>query len=124
MTPAELRAKWQHRRDEWRRLGVSVNGAAMADEVLADVEQLEHESPNDPLTLAEAARVSGYSTDHLRHLIADGQLANAGKKHAPRVRRGDLPRKAATPTTTRGGAYDADGDALTLVRRAAGENHR
>jgi hypothetical protein len=122
MTPADVRAKWESRRDEWRRLGVSVNGEAVANEILTDVEQLEHESPSDALTLSEGARVSGYSTDHLRHLIAAGQLENLGRKHAPRVRRGDLPRKATMSPTPRIGAYNADDDALTLAVRRTRSN--
>lgn len=46
-----------------------------------------------PLTLAEAARESGYSTDQLSRLIREGKLVNVGRKGAPRVRRGDLPKK-------------------------------
>lgn len=124
MTSAELRAKWAQRLAEWRRFGASVSGAAVAEEILSDVEQLEQESPEDALTLSEAARVSGFSSDHLRHLIAAGELANRGRKHAPRVRRGDLPRKATASSANRIGAYDADGDALSIVRRAAGDTSR
>jgi hypothetical protein len=45
------------------------------------------------LSLESAARECGYTADHLGRLIKSGQLANHGRKHAPRVRRGDLPRK-------------------------------
>lgn len=66
-----------------------------------------------PLTLAEAARESGYSEDHLRHLVAEGKIPNAGQKGRPRIRRRDLPRKPATvPTVT---TYDPDADAAALA---------
>lgn len=45
------------------------------------------------LTLTEAATESGYSEDHIRHLVSEGRIPNAGRKGAPRVRRGDLPLK-------------------------------
>jgi hypothetical protein len=47
----------------------------------------------DILTVPEAARESGYSADRLKELIREGKIPNAGRKHAPRIRRGDLPRK-------------------------------
>lgn len=57
---------------------------------------------DEELTLQEAATESGYSYQHLRALIAGGQLTNVGRKGAPRVRRRDLPRKprSATQVTT------------------------
>lgn len=56
-----------------------------------------------PLTLSEASELSGYSTDHLGRLVRDGKIPNAGRPGAPRIARGDLPRKsgrmASTPLT-------------------------
>lgn len=49
---------------------------------------------NELLNLQEAARESGYSADHLGRLVRDGRIRNAGRPNAPRVRRGELPRKA------------------------------
>lgn len=114
MTLAELRAKWSARAAEWAALGVMVNGPQVAANVLEDLAQLEHATADETLTLADAARESGYSGEHLRHLIASGQLANAGRKHAPRVRRSDLPRKPGTRTASH---YNPDADALSLVGR-------
>jgi hypothetical protein len=51
---------------------------------------------DETLTLVEAAALSGYSADHLGHLIRHGQLRNCGRKNAPRVRRADLPIKSPT----------------------------
>ena len=51
------------------------------------------------LTLTDAAKESGYSTDHLGRLVRDGKIPNAGRPGAPRVALRHLPRKtgAATP---------------------------
>lgn len=55
------------------------------------------------LTLADAAKACGYTADHLGRLVADGKLANHGRKNAPRIRRADLPvkvRGAVLPSPT------------------------
>src|SRR6059036_510536 len=51
---------------------------------------------DETLTLVEAAALSGYSADHLGHLVRHGQLRNVGRKNAPRIRRADLPLKSPT----------------------------
>ncbi|MDB4916297.1 MAG: hypothetical protein JWM95_3941 [Gemmatimonadetes bacterium] len=93
MTYADLLAKWEQRRAEWRGLGVQVNGTAIADELLADLHALSQANALEELTLREAALLSGYSVDHLQRLVSSGQLENVGRKGRPRVRRGDLPVK-------------------------------
>lgn len=50
-------------------------------------------SQGELLTVSQAARESGYSEQHLRALIAEGRVVNAGQKGRPRLRRGDLPHK-------------------------------
>lgn len=93
MTLAELRQTWAQRRDEWRRLGVSVDGARVAEEILGDLESLDA-SGEQALTLVEAAAECGFSADHLGRLVRSGQLPNAGRAKAPKIRRRDLPKKA------------------------------
>lgn len=126
MTLAEFRQRWERRRDEWARFGVSVDGAKLAAEVVADLDAFESSAADEVLTLTDAARESGYSAEHLRHLIASGQLENAGRKHAPRVKRSDLPRKPGAsasivrPEGSTHSSYNVDADALSLVGRLAG----
>ena len=45
------------------------------------------------MTLAQAAVASGYSADHLGREVREGRIPNAGRPHAPRIRRANLPRK-------------------------------
>ena len=52
-------------------------------------------SEDEVLNLTEAAAESGYSAAHLGRLVRAGLIPNAGRRNVPRVRRGDLPRKAA-----------------------------
>lgn len=46
------------------------------------------------LTLGAAAEYSGYSTSHLRALVANGTLTNVGRKGSPRLLQGELPQKS------------------------------
>ena len=46
-----------------------------------------------PLSVQEAAQESGYSQDALRKAILCGRIRNAGRKHSPRIRRADMPKK-------------------------------
>jgi hypothetical protein len=89
----QLLAKWEARHDEWRRLHVQVDGAALADEILSDLHQVTRSRALEAVTLKEASALSGYSVDHLQRLVATGQLENVGRKGRPRIRRGDLPSK-------------------------------
>jgi hypothetical protein len=92
VTLAELRARWTERHDEWRRLRVSVDGARVAEDILADLTALDA-AGEQALSLTEAARECGYSADHLGRLVRSGELENVGRAKAPKIRRRDLPRK-------------------------------
>lgn len=98
-----------------RRRGVLVSGAAICDEILRDVEAVFDSELARPLTLREAASVSGYSEDHLGKLIRQGRLTNVGRKGSPRVRAGELPRRPGATTPGRGGGYDPQTDAARLL---------
>ena len=115
----EIRDRWCARRDELRRLNASVDGAAICDEAIADIEMIVADAAAKRLTLQEAAELSGYSADHLGRLLRDGKLRNVGRKHAPRILLGDLPKripKCLAPGLSR--SYDPLTDARSLrVRR-------
>jgi hypothetical protein len=121
MTPhiGEILRRWQERQAEWSRLNVQVSGAALAGEIVADLEKIAESDGSDELTLSAASRASGYSVDHLSRLIREGSLPNAGKKGSPRIRRSDLPIRPKTGIAKMNGiAYNAVTDARSLrVRR-------
>jgi hypothetical protein len=67
----DLRRRWTHRRDEWRRLGIQVDGGKLCEEILADIEALDA-SGETLLTLVEASAECGYSAEHLGRLLKSG----------------------------------------------------
>lgn len=89
-----LIATWEARRAEGARLKALVPLEVIAADVVEALRELQAADAGELLTLEEAAERSGYSTDHLSRLIRQGTLPNAGRRHAPRLRAADLPRKA------------------------------
>jgi hypothetical protein len=111
----ELPSAW---RAEAERLERFAPAAATAfRDAATDLEDALRASAGELLTLAEASLASGYSADRLRHLVSSGAIANAGKKGAPRIRRADLPVRAARPALS---AYNPDEDARSI---ASGGKH-
>ena len=99
--PAHTSQVWLNDLPEcWRSLATSFEqfgGSAQAHALRACASMLEqaiHVRDEALLTLEEAERVSGYSGDHLGRLVREGKIPNAGRRHAPRIRQRDLPRKA------------------------------
>lgn len=94
MTPdriKQLNEEWRHLADTVRAYGADLTAIALqrcAEDLLHMVE-----ADDDVVTLAEAARESGYSADHLGRLLKRGDLKNYGRPHAPRLRRSELPKK-------------------------------
>lgn len=121
MAASDLVAAWLARADE---LAPYAAPAAEAFRRAAgELKEALRSEANEIVTLDEAATLSGYSADHLRHLVSDGRIPNAGKKNAPRIRRGDIPRKASKTAAP----YNPQADAINLesrrFRRAHGTHH-
>jgi hypothetical protein len=111
----QLTARWREEAAMFRRYGAEQQAAA-CDLHADELENAIRSAAEERLTLAEAAAASGYSPRRLRELVAAGEIPNAGRKGAPRLRRSDLPRKAAGRPV---GTYDATADALSLVASRA-----
>jgi hypothetical protein len=120
MTPDEFTAKWANEAEVMQRRGVIVNGTRLLAEVLADFQEVMSAQSDALLTLEEAALRSGYSVEHLGRLLRVGRVPNAGRKGAPRVKLGDLPRKPASLVAKGPRAYDPGADARTLLSRQRG----
>ena len=48
---------------------------------------------NEPLTLDQASKLGGYDPGSLRRMIRERKIPNVGRRHAPRIRRQDVPMK-------------------------------
>jgi len=111
-TLEELAGQWRARAQELRSWGGDAPAKAL-ERAAADLEAALGAKCDEVLNLEQAAQESGYSADHLRHLVADGTVPNAGRRGAPRVRRGDLPTR---PGKARSSTYDPDADAVRILR--------
>lgn len=110
---------WRQRAAIFRKHGVE-QAAITIDVLVAELEVVLQAGEDKLLTLREAAVESGYSADHLARLIRQGKLANVGRKFAPRVRRGDLPKRAQRNNDVASGGetgYDPTADARSLRER-------
>lgn len=118
MTLRELISHWEQRRDGYERVGALVNGAKLIDEFIADLLDSARTEANRVLTLKAASEESGYSVDHLARLVREGQVPNAGRVNAPRIRAQDLPRRPKRFAQSSKASYDVMTDARSLgVRR-------
>jgi hypothetical protein len=115
----EIHSRWLRRKLEWSQLSVMVDGASVAERVLADLERIFEEDGSGTMTLREAALLSGYSADYLGRLLREGKLTNHGRKGAPRILRRDLPKRPGRPVAVAPSvAYDPNTDARSLrIRR-------
>jgi hypothetical protein len=91
--PADLPGFWREQASKLRSWGADAQ-ATVLERVAGELEAAFARQDDETVTLMEAARVSGYSPDHVGRLVRRGAINNAGRKNAPRVRLGDLPRKS------------------------------
>jgi hypothetical protein len=90
---ADLVTTWRTRAEQ---LGPYAPAAAHAyNEAAAELERELAMQAAETLSLRQAAEASGYSADYLGRKVRNGAIPNVGRPHAPRIRRADLPRKAA-----------------------------
>ena len=108
---------WRVRAENLRTYGAAPQATAL-EECARELEDSLKELALRPLTLGEAAHLSGYSSDHLGRLIREGKIPNAGRPKAPRVARGDLPRKLRTVAS---GSPTDELDRTQIVRSAIDE---
>ena len=89
----DLLARWEADESALRRRGAASQADVLAGcigELRADLEAHRLET----LSLHDAAREAGMTYKGLQKAVAAGRVRNAGTPNRPRVRRGDLPRKA------------------------------
>ncbi len=89
----ELAARWRKEATLLRRWGAEAHSTVL-ECCTGELEAALRESELEAVTLQEAAKESGFSYSTIQKKVASGELPNMGTKNCPRVRRGDLPRKA------------------------------
>ena len=92
--PGDLPAHWRERGAFLREYGDPSSGR-LWDLAASELERTLGVQAAETLSLAEAARLSGFSADHLGQLVKRGKIPNAGRTGAPRIRREDIPQKKA-----------------------------
>jgi hypothetical protein len=110
---ALLTTHWREEAQMLRRRGAEAQ-ACVLEQCAEELEGALRESDLEALTLEQAAEESGYSYSALQKMVARDELENVGEKHKPRVRRGDLPRKA---RRTAHGDDDPDLAGMILAHR-------
>ncbi len=92
-TPLDLAERWRQEADAYERDRARVDAATLLRRVANDLDAEWHAWRSEELTLPQAALESQYTPDSLGRLVTRGTIPNAGQKHAPRIRRVDLPKK-------------------------------
>jgi hypothetical protein len=135
MTPHDIITRWRRRLDEWERLRVTVDGVAVCNDVLADLESWKAFEDEQLLTVHEAAATLECSCETIRRRVRDGSLVNWGGPRSIKVRRGELlpgafrqhptsPMRSAGTTPpglppSSGKPYDPEEDARDIAQRIA-----
>jgi hypothetical protein len=111
VSPSELAAAWRDRAASLRRYAPEAANAF--EDAAGELEAILRDTGAELLTLEAAARECGYSADHLGRLVKAGRLANLGRSGAPKVQRGELPRKPVKACRLASGPKGPNMEALT-----------
>ncbi|MGH8646757.1 MAG: hypothetical protein ACREX4_20775 [Gammaproteobacteria bacterium] len=86
-----LPTHWRTRANQLHDWGANEEVVRLWNLAAIDLEQALQRVAEDALTLTEASRLTGLTRAYLGDLVRANKLRNVGRKHAPRVMRGDLP---------------------------------
>lgn len=89
-----LPQQWRERAQLLREHGAP-DHAQLLEHLATQLDRALAAGGDEALTLVEAAKESGYTSDHLGSLLKRGVIPNAGRPKAPRIRRSDVPHKSA-----------------------------
>ena len=108
----DLLTRWRSEAETVGRCGHQ-STSRLIRRLAVEVEEALRDDRDETLRLAEATLESGYSTEHLRKMVASGKIPNSGAKGRPLIRRGDLPNGPANPKGRFGSPED---DARSFLR--------
>ena len=93
---AALVDKWRAESTDLRSLYFDERSSRIVARLADELTDAIDKDADELLTLDQASEESGYSAEHLGRLVRDSKIPNAGRPHAPRVRRRDLPLKTSS----------------------------
>lgn len=120
VTLAQLPAEWRKEAERLRNRYRQEDLAALAETHAVELERAIQLTQLEPLTLVDASAESGYSVGHLRRLVRDGTIPNAGddSEDGIRILRRYLPRKPGANVATEA---VRDASSRTQVARAVAQ---
>ena len=113
----DLTTQWRDHATTLREYGAEAQADTL-ERCAAELDDGVGAWSSETLTLQEAAGLSGYSADHIGRLVREGAIPNAGRAGAPRIARGDLPRRSGAVATV-GPIHEID--RTQIVRSAINE---
>lgn len=122
VAPLERLAERFHEEAETLRRRGAESQAVALESAAADLERAVTNWLREPLSVDKASAESGYSAEHLRRLVREGKLPNAGPKGSIRIRRIHLPSKPGSNVD--GSATDARIGSRTQMARSVVESER
>jgi hypothetical protein len=114
---SQLSAQWRERAHDLRKWAAAESAAAALETAASELDAVLSAQGAQLLSLRDAAELSGYSDDHLGRLIRTGKIPNAGRTHAPKIRRADLPLRPSRIARRMHNGYDPIADARALMSR-------
>lgn len=119
MTPADYVAQLRRELEVFERWKAEPYITA-CKRMIDDLTAMADTDDEGELTLRAAAAECGYSEDHLGRLVRRGTLKNYGRPGSPRVRRGDLPRRPASPLLSTHSQATLGTSKRSIARRITG----
>ena len=118
--PSDLALNWREEAERLRALEAHGQAAAF-EHAASELEAAMNTWSSELLTVREAAFESGYSEEHLRRLVRQGDLPaerNGGPRSHVRIRRADLPikRRGDGRESREDLAYNPDEDARDIAQ--------
>jgi hypothetical protein len=89
---SRVTARWRSETEILHRRGADEQ-AAVLESCASELQDEGRLFSLESLSLGQAEAESGFSYSALQKMVSEGTIPNVGKKGAPRVRRGDLPKK-------------------------------
>lgn len=96
--------------------------AKLLETLSAELQEVLHSDEEQTYNLADAAALTNYTADYLGRKVRSGDIPNRGRKHAPRVRLSECPKRSTPSLHTVGTALHLVGSSKGQIARAVVAN--